>query len=60
MYKLFFTISLFDSHSILFSTSVMKEEISKNVNDPLVDLTQIKDQEVDEVGRYYSFSYQFI
>ncbi|XP_059154425.1 general transcription factor IIH subunit 1-like [Physella acuta] len=30
---------------------VMKEEISKNVNDPLVDLTQIKDQEVDEEYR---------
>ncbi|KAH9519273.1 General transcription factor IIH subunit 1, partial [Bulinus truncatus] len=30
---------------------VMKEEISKNVNDPLVDLTQIKDQNIDEEYR---------
>ncbi|CAL1548138.1 unnamed protein product [Lymnaea stagnalis] len=30
---------------------VMKEEISKNVNDPLVDLTQIKDQNIDDEYR---------
>lgn len=33
----------------------MREEISKNVNDPLVDLTQIKDQGVDDVSRKFQF-----
>ena len=32
----------------------MKDEINKNVNDPLVDLLNIKDQGVDDVRKIFN------
>ena len=50
----------FLAKSIYFYSTVMKDEIQKNVNDPLVDFLNIKDQAVDDVRKIFRIDLLFL